>query len=494
MKKFFRAVCVLILVSASAVRAPGEDSPGVVLNDIHSALNETRVREVYQPASAAEIADVIKKAKAQNAAVSISGGRHAMGGQQFGADTLHIDMSRMNRILAFDRKQGRLTVEAGAQWPEIVKYLLKEQEGQKKQWGVIQKQTGASTLSIGGTLSANAHGRGLLFKPIIDQVESFVLVDADGEIKRCSRSENAELFRLVIGGYGLFGVIAEATLRLGPRQKVERVVELSNLTDLMKKFDERIAQGFTHGDFQYLTDPTSQGFLWEGVFPCYRPVPDETPLTKDPKVQNEADWRGLYYLSHADPKKAFLKYSQYYLSTSGQVYWSDTADLANYIEGYHEEVDRRTGTKNPGSEMITEIYVPRGKLADFMQEVRADFLQHNVPIIYGTIRLVEKDGESFLAWARDNWACVIFNLHVEHTPEGIAKATEDFQRLIDRAIEFQGSYYLTYHRWARKDQVLACYPQFVQFLKLKLKYDPQERFQSEWYRHYREMFGEELAK
>jgi hypothetical protein len=48
-----------------------------------------------------------------------------------------------------------------------------------------------------------------------------------------------------------------------------------------------------------------------------------------------------------------------------------------------------------------------------------------------------------------------------------------------------GSYYLTYHRWARKDQVGRCYPQLREFLNAKLRYDPEERFQSEWYRQLR---------
>lgn len=78
---------------------------------------------------------------------------------------------------------------------------------------------------------------------------------------------------------------------------------------------------------------------------------------------------------------------------------------------------------------------------------------------------------------------------VIHTPEGIEKAKNDFRRLIDEALRLGGSYYLTYHRWARKDQVLAAYPQFSDFLRLKRKYDPNERFTSDWYRHYKEMFS-----
>jgi hypothetical protein len=60
--------------------------------------------------------------------------------------------------------------------------------------------------------------------------------------------------------------------------------------------------------------------------------------------------------------------------------------------------------------------------------------------------------------------------------------------LIDAAIAHGGSYYLTYHRFAEPAQVRRCYPQMFEFLQLKRKYDPQERFQSDWYRHYKPFF------
>jgi hypothetical protein len=84
---------------------------------------------------------------------------------------------------------------------------------------------------------------------------------------------------------------------------------------------------------------------------------------------------------------------------------------------------------------------------------------------------------------------VIFNLHVVHTERKIEEAAAAFRMLIDLAIERSGSYYLTYHRWASKEQVLACYPQFQEFLSKKQAYDPTGRIQSEWYRHYRGMFA-----
>jgi hypothetical protein len=126
-----------------------------------------------------------------------------------------------------------------------------------------------------------------------------------------------------------------------------------------------------------------------------------------------------------------------------------------------------------------------------MDAVAEDFRQTRVDVIYGTVRLIERDDESFLAWAREPWACVIFNLHTDHTPEGIERSAAAFRRLIDRAVEFGGSYFLTYHRWARRDQVESCYPQFREFLERKRARDADDVFQSDWYRYYVRLFEDD---
>jgi hypothetical protein len=94
-----------------------------------------------------------------------------------------------------------------------------------------------------------------------------------------------------------------------------------------------------------------------------------------------------------------------------------------------------------------------------------------------------------LAWAREPWACVVLNLHVVHTPEGLAHAADAFRRLIDLAAGRGGTYYLTYHHWATRSQVEACHPRLAECLRIKRAHDPEERFQSEWYRHHRAMFS-----
>lgn len=460
---------------------------GVVLNDVQSQLNATRVHEVARPTSLDAIGAALRKAKREGRAVSVAGGRHAMGGQQFARDALHLDMTGFNRILSFDRDRGHVEVEGGIEWPELIAYLNREQAGTDKQWAIHEKQSGVDKVSLAGSLAANIHGRALALPPIIGDVESFQLLAADGKLHHCSRRENAELFSLAIGGYGLFGIITHVTLRLVPRTKLQRVVDIIAVKDLIPRVDERIRDGYLYGDCQYSTDLTMDPEAHGGVFSCYRPVPWDTPMPIEKNVLAAEDWMRLYRLARTDRKRAWQEYSSYYRTTTGQIYWSDLHQLAGAFDSYRNAVDAKHGT-----EVITEVYVSRENFLPLMAAARQDFLDHQCDITYGTIRFIEADQESFLRWALQRSVCIICNLHVRHTEEGRRKAAEDFRRIIDRAIEFGGRYYLTYHRWATRRQVETCYPQFVDFLRLKKKYDPQERFQSEWYRHYKGMFADRV--
>ena len=465
-----------------------------VVNDVHSQLNATAVSRVVQVETVSELQQVIRSSAAIGQQVSIAGGRHAMGGQQFGTGTVLLDMTRMCRVVDLDSDRGHVLVEAGIQWPQLVTHLLWAGGGQPGQWGIIQKQTGADRLSLGGALAANIHGRGLRLRPIIDDVESFELIDATGAIVPCSRTTNPELFSLAIGGYGLFGVIARVTLRLTRRHKVERCVAIADIDDLPTLFADRIAAGFEYGDFQFATSPASGEFLRSGVFSCYRPVSADRPIADNQLELKDEDWGHLLWLAHVDKSRAFAEYARYYMSTDRQVYWSDTHQLARYTDGYHESIDRRCGARVKGSEMISELYVPRTQLPVFMQRVREEARRHDIDIIYGTVRLIEQDIESVLAWAREPWACIVFNLHIDHSRAGIEKAEHDFRCLIDCAADLGGSYYLTYHRWATRAQIERCHPRLREFLDRKRQYDPTTLFTSDWYEHHLRVLNAPLGE
>jgi len=152
---------------------------GIRVNDIHSQLNATFVQQVFTPASIDECHSIVHKARQSGKMVSLAGGRNSMGGQQFAEGSVMIDTRSLKRVLSFDRERGLIEAEAGIEWPELIQYLHQQQEGQEHQWAIVQKQTGADNFTLGGSLSSNIHGRALDQKPIIANVESFTLLDAD---------------------------------------------------------------------------------------------------------------------------------------------------------------------------------------------------------------------------------------------------------------------------------------------------------------------------
>src|SRR5216117_948718 len=482
-REFIRGAALFAL--APRILTAGERE--IWVNDVHSQFNRTRVRELLKPRTRDELAEIVHSASRKGLSISLSGCRHSMGGQQFATDSICIDTRSLGRVISFDQERGLIEAEAGIQWPKLIRTYLDAQADSAKQWGIAQKQTGADTFTLGGSLSSNVHGRGLAMKPLISNIESFKLINADGKSIRCSRDENNELFRLAIGGYGLFGLVDTVTLRLVPRQKLRRVVEIIRASDLPKRFEERIAQSFLYGDFQFSVDERSSDFLQRGVFSCYQPIDERKPIVAEKKLRNN-DWLDLLRLAYCDREKAFKRYSDYYLSTNGQTYWSDTSQLSAYLPDYAQKLRDLIGGEE-SSLIIKEIYVPRVDLPDFLTQAAALLRSNRTTVIYGTVRLIEKDDESFLAWAKESYACIIFNLLTFHTPTGIESSARSFRGLIGLAIARGGSYYLTYHKFAKPEQVVACYPQFKQFLNLKRKYDPTERFQSDWYRHYRRVFA-----
>lgn len=475
-------------ISDLVERVWGGDDSGGLLNDVQSQLNPTRVALIRRPRSIEDIQQALDEARRANLSVSVAGGRHAQGGQQFGTDTLHLDTSGFNQPLALDTDRGLVRMQGGTQWPELIEYLHDAQKGSARQWSIRQKQTGVDQVTIAGTLSANAHGRGLAFPSFIGDVESFVLIGADGQARTCSRDQNPELFGLVIGGYGNFGVVAEVELRLVPRRKVERVVKIIEIKDLMPWVQKRLDEGFVYGDCQYSIDPNPDSLSHPAVFSCYRPVDDGREIARGQKELSQREWLQLFVDAHTNKRKAFEDYAHHYQETDGQIYWTDTHQMSGFEPSYHEYVDRLIGATHKGSEQIMEFYVKAEHLMDFLWEARELVRRHGINLFYGTIRFLEGNAESFLSVAPERTVCVLCNLHIDHTEDGIRAATDNYRRLLDAAIKYNGRYFLTYNRWATREQVQACWPQMPEFLRLKRKHDPQELFQSDWYRHYRPMF------
>ncbi len=483
-RDFLKGITAAPVLAAAPVLSASED---VLVNDVHTGLNPTWVRNVLRPGSVAEIQALIKDCGKHRRSISVSGSRHATGGQQFAAHSALLDMRGMCRVIGLDNETGLLHVEAGIEWPALVQGYLAAQ-GDNASWGIRQKQGGADHMTLAGALSANAHGHCLGSPPMIADVEWIEIVTADGKLQKCGRKQNAELFALAIGGYGLFGVITGVGLRLVPRGKVRRRVEARILAELVELVEKRAASGASFGYFQYNIDQTSPEFMRTGVFTTYEPVAPETAIGKERPEVDEDALTLLLELAHRNSQRAYTQYAKYELALDGNVEWSDLHQLSTYPLGYHKNIEKRLGAAFEGADLILEVYVPRHELIAYLEEARHLLLTSEVPLIYGTVRFIEQDRDSFLVWAKKRYACVIFTVHSSSEAHALYKTGEICRQLIRGGVKRGGSFYLTYNRFTIREELDSAYPQFGEFLLLKKKYDPAELFQSDWYRHYKKFY------
>src|SRR5438552_19117182 len=85
--------------------------PEIWVNEVHSQLNRTRVRELRRPRTRDELADIVRSASRKGLPISVSGCRHSMGGQQFATDGVCIDRRELDRVISFHRERGVLEAE-----------------------------------------------------------------------------------------------------------------------------------------------------------------------------------------------------------------------------------------------------------------------------------------------------------------------------------------------------------------------------------------------
>ena len=458
-----------------------------LLNDVQSRLNATEMLDVLRPASPAEVAAAVGASTQRGVSLCPAGALHSMGGQQFAEDGISINSSSLRRIGPLDAESGTVWTQAGVRWPDLVRWLLESQRDSGSPLSIIQKQTGADDLSLGGAVSSNIHGRVLGRRPIVDDIESFYLTTASGDRLLCSRDENPELFSLAIGGYGMLGFMDSVNLRLRRRTKLVRRVNEVALDDVIPTLEQRTREGAEFGDFQYMTDEASPDFMAKGIVSTYAPAERDAEPAPDQIGLSAEDWLGLYVLAHTDKARAYTEYAGHYLRTDGQVYWSDYSQFSPYLPEAGDVLYRRMGWDTFASLVLTELYVPRRSFVDFMESAKNQLMSTGANVVYGTVRLIEPENETALPWAREDYACIIFNLLVEHSPSELDRSRGRFQALIDCALTLGGCYYLTYHRWARKDQIESAYPGFRRFMELKDRYDPNTVFDSDWYRFHRAM-------
>lgn len=447
-------------------------------SDDASKLNQTRVAELFaipsDPASAEQqLINLVARAKATGQKISIAGARHSMGGHTIYPDGIVLDMTPF-RAMQLDEPSNILHVQAGARWREIIPYL--NQRGRS-----VEIMQSNDDFTVGGSISVNCHGWQCHRPPIASSVYSFRLLTADGQIVKCSRSENSELFSLALGGYGLFGVILDVDLRVVPngRYRVERVITSPDqyVTLLQAKANQSTNMAMIYGRFCVAPD----NFLNEAVLNLFYQEPGSAGCVSQLEPPSHPVIKRTIF--RGSVRSDYGKKLRWKAEKNADPMLS--GDLVTRNQLLFEPVSLFQDHSATSTDILVECFVPVSEFASYVSELKKIIPNSGVDLLNVTVRNVNQDTDAFLRYADTNMLALVMLFHQPKTPDAEIKLEKATQQIIAAAIARKGRYYLPYRLHATVEQFQMAYPQSEKFFELKRKYDPDEIFQNSFYKKYR---------
>jgi FAD/FMN-containing dehydrogenase len=305
---------------------------------------------------------------------------------------------------------------------------------------------------------------------------------ADSTIVRCSRDENAELFSLVLGGYGLFGVILNVDLRVVPNERYRPEVEVLPAERYVARFAEKVNGSLDIGMVfgRLCIVPGEKTFLGEATLVVFRQAPclkEEIPALQAPgyntlrrevyraqigsKAGKEVRWKAEKALGEHITRKYFSR--NQLLNEEAEIYQEQNADR---------------------TDILHEYFIPAQGVGKFLNWARTIIPKHDGDLLNVTIRNVLEDRDTFLRYADRDLFGFVMLFNQPRTPEADNRMEAMTQELIEAAIESGGRYYLPYRLHATRAQLVKAYPQAAAFFEKKRHQDPEEVFQNQFYRKY----------
>jgi hypothetical protein len=150
----------------------------------------------------------------------------------------------------------------------------------------------------------------------------------------------------------------------------------------------------------------------------------------------------------------------------------------------NEPVANLAGRDRARTDILHEYFLPAEGLEAFLAVCRTAIPASRQDLLNVTLRYVQEDRTSALAYARGTRvaAVMLFSQRMTRVDdEDMAAMTE---RLIDGALEANGSFYLPYRLHARRDQVGRAYPRLPEFVARKRHYDPGLLFRNAMWDRY----------
>jgi FAD/FMN-containing dehydrogenase len=466
----------IFLFSLNKVQDKSED---LLIKDVAN-IYPSYVKEIVKGNQTQFLVEAIIDAKREELKVSIAGKQHSQGGHSYYEDAIFLDMKDYNKVLNLDVKNKIITVQSGATWEDIQDYINPYNLS-------IKVMQSSNIFTIGGSLSSNIHGRDPNYGPIIETVKSFRLLLENGTIINVSREDNNYLFREVIGGYGLFGVILDVDLELTDNLVYEKETKLLDYSEYSDFFENNVRNNKEIGlHFARLSIVPDETFLRETYATNYKVIsPYPENIFELQEEQNVARDKFLFGLSRKyDWGKKLRWYLQKKLEDN-----PEKIEVISRNNAMRPPITFLEYYSSSNTDILQEYFIPIENFASFIDSLRKIIRDEDINLLSVTIRHVPENKEAFLSYSKNDRFAVVLYINQGLSEKEKNKAEKWTQKIIDLAIENKGAYYLTYQLYPTQEQIRTVYPEIDNFFSEKKKYDPEEMFMNKFYAKY--ALGEE---
>ena len=398
-----------------------------------------------------------------------------MGGQSLAANGTVATIDQ--QWLEPDTANKTYRVGAGVRWSTIIKKL----DAIGFSPAVMQSN---NDFGVASTFSVNAHGWPVPFSGCGSTVRAIAMMLADGSLVNCSRTENAELFRHAMGGYGLFGAITELELQMAPNAMLAPTFEEVSGPDLGTLFSERLASDRSIQMAYGRMDVALDRFLDRGLLITYRPTADQTNLP--PASSSGFVSRASRYLFRSQVESDGAKRFRWWIETGIGRRVTGDATRNSLMNEPVITLDDRDSLR---TDILHEYFVAPGRFGDFVKACKDVIPASFQQLLNITLRYVDTDRDSILAYATEPRIAAVMLFSQEHTMRGEADMARMTRALIDRVLDIGGSYYLPYRPHASIEQFARAYPKAAEFSALKRVVDRNLLFRNHLWDTYLSQFA-----
>jgi len=446
------------------------NTSGTILDDA-SQLSPTRiaahvsVNEDPRTGALDRIRAALAEARAARRPLVASAARHSMGGQSLAKDGTVLTLDQ--QWLEADAARKVYRVAAGIRWSTVIAKL----DAIGFSPAVMQSN---NDFGVASTFSVNAHGWPVPFSGCGSTVRAMTMILADGSVVTCSRTENADLFRHAMGGYGLFGVITELELDMQPNARLSARFEEMSGPELGARFVQELAADPTIQMAYGRMDVSLDRFFERALLITYRPTADQQDI---PAAS------GSGFVSRAS---RYIFRAQVESDRAKHLRWWTEADLGPLLAG---DATRNSLMNEPvvtlddrdpfRTDILHEYFVAPARFAEFVQACQAVIPASYQQLLNITLRYVNTDQDSVLAYAPEPRLAAVLLFSQEKTARGEADMQRMTQALIDRVLDLGGTYYLPYRPHATLAQLSRGYPRAAAFAANKRAADPELLFRNQ---------------